>query len=394
MALSMLGTRRGNVRQGEAKTGALLQKFKCAGVAACFLLIFAYCIGPDSDPTVVVNSFRSVESAPKWDPSKCVVIGLAVGYGLNVYEMFVGSLRATGYPGHIILGISPDAPDNVRKYLIKARVQIKEVSFTNCTYPVGKCALGYPDYKIQWGRFAFAGDWLRECKECTDGVMLTDVRDAYFQLDPFAAVKDIHPIMVFEEISDVTTNHWVSDAPIFQCKGIHIKDKPMLCSGSTMGTREGILNYTQVMVQEFDAWIHTEKCRSDNIFDDQSIHNYLYYTNQLPGAVAIPHRSGSIHVVGYQANVIFRKEIEKARERGEKEPESWVNSHPIYGTGKNWREWLPSEHNLTDKNGFITNLGGSPSAQVHQIDRFGHTFIRFWLYPMVKEWKEKYALGD
>jgi hypothetical protein len=310
--------------------------------------------------------------------------------------MFVGSLRATGYPGHIILGISPDAPDNVRKYLNKTGVQVKQVSFTKCTYPVGLCALGYPDYKIQWGRFAFAGDWLRECKECTDGVMLTDVRDAYFQLDPFAAVKDIHPIMVFEEAPTVTTNHWVSDAPISQCKGIHIKDKPMLCSGSTMGTREGILNYTQVMVREFDTWVHTEKCRSDNIFDDQSIHNYLYYTNQLPGAFAIPHRTGPIHIVGDEANRIFRKEIEKAKERGEEKPEHWVNSHRIYGTdGIHWRQWLSPEHNLTDKNGFITNLGGSPSAQVHQIDRFGLSFSTFWLQPMVKQWNEKYALdGD
>jgi hypothetical protein len=271
-------------------------------------------------------------------------------------------------------------------------VQAKEVRLTDCTYPVGKCALGYPDYKIQWGRFAFAGDWLRECQECTDGVMLTDVRDAYFQRDPFAAVKvkDIYPIMVFEEHPNVTTNHWVSDGPISQCKGIHIQDKPMLCSGSTMGTREGILNYTQVMVREFDAWTQEKKCRSLNVYDDQSIHNYLYYTNQLPGAVAIPHRSGPIHVVGYEANVIFRKEIVKASERGENPAERWVNTHRIYGTDeKNWRLWALPEWKMTDKNGFINNLDGSPSPQVHQIDRFGHTFNNFWLTPMVKEWNEK-----
>lgn len=43
------------------------------------------------------------------------------------------------------------------------------------------CAKTYPDYKITWGRFLFYRDWLNECPTCTDGVMLTDVRDAVFQ---------------------------------------------------------------------------------------------------------------------------------------------------------------------------------------------------------------------
>jgi len=39
----------------------------------------------------------------------------------------------------------------------------------------------YPDYKITWARFLFYRDWLNDCPWCTDGVILTDVRDAYFQ---------------------------------------------------------------------------------------------------------------------------------------------------------------------------------------------------------------------
>jgi hypothetical protein len=50
----------------------------------------------------------------------------------------------------------------------------------------------------------------------------------------------------------------------------------MLCSGSTMGTREGILNYVKAMQAEFDAWLRVEKCRFDIIGDDQSIHDFLY----------------------------------------------------------------------------------------------------------------------
>lgn len=35
------------------------------------------------------------------------------------------------------------------------------------------------------------------------------VRDAFFQRDPFAAVQQPHPLMVFEEHLDVSTEHWL-----------------------------------------------------------------------------------------------------------------------------------------------------------------------------------------
>ena len=60
-----------------------------------------------------------------------------------------------------------------------------------------------------------------------------------------------------------------------QCKGQDLGKRPMLCSGSTMGTRDGILAYIDEMVKEFDAWLAVEKCRFDIIGDDQSIHDYL-----------------------------------------------------------------------------------------------------------------------
>lgn len=43
------------------------------------------------------------------------------------------------------------------------------------------CPKDYPDYKITWARFPLYRDWLNACPSCTDGVMLTDVRDVFFQ---------------------------------------------------------------------------------------------------------------------------------------------------------------------------------------------------------------------
>ena len=44
-----------------------------------------------------------------------------------------------------------------------------------------KCLKAYPDYKISWARFPLYRDWLLSCPSCSDGIMLTDVRDVFFQ---------------------------------------------------------------------------------------------------------------------------------------------------------------------------------------------------------------------
>jgi len=340
-----------------------------------------------------------------WDSSKSTVIALAAGYGLGVYHQLVGSLRKTGYEGHIILGVAPNLPADITDYFKRMDVIWKEVPITtDCTYagkPMQngqpakelKCPEAYPDYKMSWGRFPLARDWLLECEDCTGGVMLTDARDSYFQSDPFAYPFGDKPleqlpgeVMVFEEISTQRTSHWLTYPPVNQCRNVKLTDYTMLCSGSTMGTRQGILDYIDVMVKEFDYWKDHDECRNDGVGDDQAIHNYLFYTQQVKNAVAIPHRTGPIHVAGVQADKVFRATIKKvAEERYDNDlqkAESFVNrfgytnwsesDNDSGGRPKEWRTWLPPEHELIDaKTGFITNFDGKPSPQVHQFDRFG-----------------------
>uniref|UniRef100_A0A7S4S646 Uncharacterized protein n=2 Tax=Ditylum brightwellii TaxID=49249 RepID=A0A7S4S646_9STRA len=359
--------------------------------------------------------------SPKWDSAKSVVIGLAAGYGVHVYQQFVGSLRATGYNGHIILGIASDPPSDVTDYLQKQNVITHPVEIGTCTYfnyttvdgipsTDQVCSTDYPDYKIQWGRFPMARDWLLQCEECTDGVMLTDTRDAYFQSDPFEYIEEPHPIMVFEEMfPNITTNHWLTNTPVEYCRETTIlanESLPMLCSGSTMGSREGILEYIDVMVKEFDYWKERENCRSDMVGDDQAIHNYVFYNKQLKGAVAIPHRTGAIHVVGFMADIIFRNVIRKRVKMGlsedKFEAEEYVNSHGYkMSLGEpseedRWRDWMVhqnlglGEDGFMDREtGFILNLDGKPSPQVHQYDRFGLHFQSNFVERMVQDILDK-----
>eukprot|EP00041_Stephanoeca_diplocostata_P029528 m.874652 g.874652 ORF g.874652 m.874652 type:complete len:400 (-) comp23576_c0_seq18:306-1505(-) len=337
-----------------------------------------------------------------WDPRKCVVIGLAVGYGMEEMELFIGSLRATGYPGKIIIGVASDVPVEVKDYLEEQRVETKVVKFGPCTFQnytkkdgtlaekynkKQKCDIDHPDYKIQWGRFNLAAKWLQECADCTDGVMFTDVRDAFFQRDPFAAVQHPHDLMVFEEHQDVSTEHWLVDFPVTACKGRGVGKQPMLCSGSTMGSRGGMLTYFAAMDAEFRAWISDPKCRFDLVGDDQSIHNYLFYTGKLPEAVAIKHRTGPIHVVGIQADQVYHEHVSKFKAQGK--DQGFANRNRYYGKDGDTRQWLDPKYRLTDDEGYILQLDGTRSPQVHQFDRFGPPFKTSWLFNKInKHWAD------
>lgn len=305
------------------------------------------------------------------------IMGLAVGYDLDVFKFFVGSLRATGFAGNIILGVKPDLEEDVWDYLKEQKVIKKPVEMTNnCTYTGFKqeddekyeqdCLESYPDYKISWGRFALYRDWLKDCATCTGEIMLTDVRDAFFQRDPFHDREKLQSLMFFEEHPNSTTNNWLTFDPVLACRNYTFHGEPMLCSGSIMGSREGILDYIDVMLGEFDYWKDKDECRFETIGDDQSIHNYLYYTNQFNNATVIPHRTGPIHVIGYEGSVI----LAKAEANG-----------GIGNDTENWKEWLPSEYNLIDPTtGLILNKDGSPSPQIHQFDR---------IEPLLEEWLEE-----
>ena len=84
----------------------------------------------------------------------------------------------------------------------------------------------------------------------------------------------------------------------------------MLCSGTTVGTRAAMLKYLEIMYAEMKAWIADPKCHFSMNGDDQSIHNYLFYSGQLPFATAVPNREGGIvNTVGVTGTNTFKKHI-------------------------------------------------------------------------------------
>jgi hypothetical protein len=322
-------------------------------------------------------------------------MGMATGLHMADLTIFVGSLRKTGYQGHIILGVNDDIEESVLDYFKMRNVTPIIVSYSHCTFePFYKtkeelkaetssslvrdltvCAEAYPDVKLRWAKYPMGIDWLEKCKTCTGPVMITDVRDVYFQYDPFGpGTPEVTGLQVFEEHPGVTTEHWLVDWPVGDCKGVHFK-KPMLCSGTTVGTPEAMIKYLATMYKEMRRWIKDPKCRFKTMADDQSIHNWLFYNGDLEGAVAVKFREGIVNTVGFEGDKIFRENEKRHQDEGDRHPD--VQPFP----GATLRTWISTDYGITNEDGEFTNLDGTVSPVIHQYDRLGPPFQR-WLQHM------------
>lgn len=250
------------------------------------------------------------------DSLTATVMGMATGYSTGVYKKFVGSLRNSGFKGNIILVVSESPGAQVEQYLTKKGVTMKRLKKVPCTHKImeegsiknghhkeiATCVHPYPHLKVRWGRFPLLRDYLKECEECTGPVLISDVRDTFFQRDPFGdGAPKVTGLQVFEEYKFQKTTHWLVKEPVSKCKGLDI-DEIMLCSGTTIGTREAMIEYLGIMEQEMTEWMKDPKCCCNKMNgDDQSIHNYLFYTGRFPFAKAIKNRMGIVNTVGKQA---------------------------------------------------------------------------------------------
>jgi len=342
------------------------------------------------------------------------VMAMATGYKLRDYERFVGSLRKTGYEGNIILVVAPDIPEKEEKYLKSKGVIMHKAEYTTCSHPVNEelqkkkdqldshtkelltCVHPFPKLKHRWARFPLLRSLLLECGgqpdpeiQCGGPVLITDMRDTYFQRNLFGPeAPKVHGLQVFEEHYSIKTTHWLVDWPVGDCKGVHYNE-PMLCSGTTIGTRQAMLDYLEIFHGEMNVWMESPKCCCfETNGDDQSMHNYMYYSGMLDkvsgGVQAIHNRNGLVHTVGALGSLIFnthkeqKKILRKAQNHPRPQDAHEENFDLSEEEDKNSKSWLGQHYGLTDKEGYFTDYDGSRSFAIHQYDRFGHRFTD-WL---------------
>lgn len=333
-------------------------------------------------------------------PGKDAVMGLAA-YPRNMptFKRLVGGLRNVGYDGHIILGVHVSIPKDEKEYLIRQDVTFYAVDMIPCTASIqndgnggnirGKCSKGLEDLTLEWGRFEMARQWLTKCVKCTGWSLVMDTRDIFFQAHPFKALgeasKAEKDLLFVEEISHHTVPRPPSETHRYYvvnngrytgrtgpCYGknhwIDYSDRPVLCSGTVIGTRSGTHRFLSVLVDEFrtNNAKTNAACKSPQSTDQWTM-NYLYYQGRFgfPDKTAtLPWGTGPIMTIGHACmNVAIKHSPETPNHsqkdlivfEGDDSRNGWILN--------NWEpEKTPSEERR--------------AAAVHQFDRCNR-----WIQP-------------
>jgi len=129
-------------------------------------------------------------------------------------------------------------------------------------------------------RFLHYRKWLQS-RHGVRRVAMVDVRDVFFQEDPFAMLRDSEDCLFFEEASrmrDCSLNcRWINQLygeGAWQPYG----DEKVLCAGTIVGTRAGLLRYLDVFVDGLAA------SRTFEAGTDQGIMNHIVRTGKLSNA--------------------------------------------------------------------------------------------------------------
>lgn len=270
-------------------------------------------------------------------PGSNAILGLASYPAfMDGWRRLVGSLRTNGYDGHIMVGVNPAIPEDERRYLDRMGVTYYAVEVANCTASImdgtsgtanavrARCSRGMEDLKLEWGRFEMARRWLRACETCTGWSMVIDTRDIFFQSDPFAPLGNskgaTHDLLFVEEVAAHTntlpeTPHRAVNLGVSGRYRVHVHpcygkanvrmheliERPILCSGTVIGTREGMHRFLSVLVDEFRR--NNKKgpsCRSPATTDQWTM-NHLYYGGRFGFAEetkTLPWGTGPVLTVG------------------------------------------------------------------------------------------------
>jgi hypothetical protein len=274
----------------------------------------------------------------KHRPDVDAILAYAEGYKLSFYMMFMETLTHTGFRGDVVLAIAeerivrPDVVDYLKTFALgdtdKPSIVVyqqpmkcnakdgnikneRQILKSGDTDVFQMCQLEHVyGWKDEMGHVVREADDPREGRvvatiryewywiwsqqyHAHSWLMLLDARDSFFQSNPFAGLPrdtDDSPdglLYLFGENADATrlgrstkNMKWIKngygDATIDA-----LKDKPTICSGSTMGEQIAIETYLRAMVNEHD------ECNVRMTGSDQGFHNYIYYSAKLTNADTI-----------------------------------------------------------------------------------------------------------
>ena len=226
-------------------------------------------------------------------------------------EPFLQSLRACNYAGDVVFATHENSPSRIHELHQRGVRTFPLRTFAHRVHPGGDYFRGealkplrtmvapvsrfLPKhlqsrtvelfYHRVFGRFAAWRRFLEKHSSSYDRVLLTDVRDVFFQRDLFQQPFDQH-LHVVQEPDKMRLRDDPANAEWLQLAGgadalARFGDCPISCAGTTYGTTRRVLEYLDKMIEHMNSALAELATHRDG---DQGVHNFLLRSGQLPQA--------------------------------------------------------------------------------------------------------------
>lgn len=236
-----------------------------------------------------------------------LVMAIATGYKVVDLEPLIKSLRKY-YNGEVVLFMY-HADDNMKAFMDENNVTISGVP-TDMKNGVEICNYRHKLYK----------EYLQNRSD-VDRVLILDSRDTIFQDDPFK--HQLTTEVEFFMESQVYKNDECNGS--WWIRGIYgqeVMDKManeyIVCAGTTMGTKNGMLFYFDEIIKEIDRMktIRSPQQEQSNPVVDQPCHGYLIYNGSLNRFKRYMTGYGPVATMSFHDNMRFDKKGNLLNEDG------------------------------------------------------------------------------
>lgn len=234
---------------------------------------------------------------------KNLILGILDNYTFQQVKKFVLSIKQTGFTGDLCLFIGSKTTPHTVRLLKEHGVDIQ--FFDNVdSLPAGNLAatlfqLRRPINYFNYRHYLYY-DFLEKSKEKYEYVLMTDVRDVYFQRDPFdfEPGEGLHCALEgkTKKLKDCSFNgSWLQY--IYGKEGLDkVGNEIISCAGTTWGKVPVVVDYLKKMLAEI------QKVPDAKIAIDQAIHNYMIYTGMLGKVTFLNNDDGVILTLSYEKN--------------------------------------------------------------------------------------------
>lgn len=244
-------------------------------------------------------------------------------------RVFLASLRSTGCQARVVIFSAGDPGDDLAALAHTFEAELLQYNYTDLSTTHGPMNMHrfelYRRFLAARGR----GDYAQ--------VLLCDVRDVFFQEDPFATLSVQAGIAVAIEPTRLLIGQcgihagWLSTGcPAYQAEGTleRVAGERRSCAGTTIGRHGGVLSYIEAMQREAErtvtrvthasaaAWEGQSTTKDGEAWrlwcNDQGMHNALLWTGQfgVPGGSTValldPEASG-LATVGTMENIYINQ---------------------------------------------------------------------------------------